>query len=64
MSKKRQLRGRLTGGEADVLKAYELMKASLKEAGLEWEEELVNVQPFGEHGPLHKLNFGFARQVA
>jgi hypothetical protein len=64
VSKRVQLRGRLTGGEGDVVKAYELFRQSLADAGMEWTEELIQVQPFGQHGPLHKLNFGLAREVA
>ena len=54
----RQLRGRLTGGEADVAHFYAALRDFADREGwdLTFEE---GPTPFGEVGPLRKVTFGF-----
>lgn len=54
----RKLRGQLSGGVSDIETALALLKSSLEQQG--W--KLVTSygpEPFGNNGPLHKINYQF-----
>lgn len=56
--KHRQLRGRLTGDIGDTQEFYEVLRAYAEEKGwaVTFEEGPAR---FGDHGPIHKVTFGF-----
>ena len=54
----RQLRGHLTGGQADVEHFYRALSDFADREG--WDLTFEDgPKPFGEFGPLRKVNFGF-----
>ena len=53
----RQMRGRLTGDPNDIASAFEALKQHAEANGYELTFE--DTGPFGEHGPIHKVTFGF-----
>ena len=59
MAKTRKLRGVLTGGLPDIEEAYAILKQGIQESDPNWMVDLYEVKPFGDRGPLCKINFGF-----
>lgn len=54
----RQVRGRITGGVADIEHFYEALRRYAEEEGwiATWHDGPVG---FGDKGPIHKIAFGF-----
>ena len=57
--KKREFRGQFTGGDQDLEEFYSNLKVIAEAQG--WTESFYDLKPFGEHGPIKKLVFGFSR---
>lgn len=58
--KRRQLRGRFTGGAQDVEAFRALLLKSVDQE--EWELSFDQMVAFGEVGPLRKWTFGFTNR--
>jgi hypothetical protein len=59
MAKTRKLRGVLTGGLSDIEAAYAILKKGIQDSDPNWLVDVYETRPFGDRGPLHKINFGF-----
>lgn len=58
MARPRQVRGRFTGGEQEVQQFLQLLATAAEQEG--WALTYTSeVEPFGDHGPLRRLTFGF-----
>lgn len=55
--KPRQLRGQFTGGVDDLQDFYSRLMSTA--TSLHFDPTYYEVKPFGVHGPIHKLTFGF-----
>ena len=53
----RKLRGNFTGGTKDIKEFHAALKAIAEAKG--WKDDWLEIKPFGDLGPLHKLTFGF-----
>lgn len=53
----RKLRGNFTGGEKDIKDFHAALKLIAEAKG--WKDDWIEIKPFGDFGPLHKLTFGF-----
>jgi hypothetical protein len=53
----RKLRGNFTGGEKDINDFFSSLKLIAEAKG--WKQDWLEIKPFGDFGPLHKLTFGF-----
>lgn len=57
----RQLRGRVTGDVEDVQHFYAALNAYAKANN--WDATFIDGPvSFGEHGPIHKVTFGFTNR--
>lgn len=53
----RKLRGHFTGGTQDIEEFHAALKIIAEAKG--WTSTWLELKPFGDFGPLHKLTFGF-----